>query len=447
MDKKLKIVVLVFFGLFIAFLILPQLIKNDTIEQNVLDISTENNNAEVIQSRGNEDYLSTLAGHGKPVYKIFFENSGSMNGYVRGNTRIKNAISDLVHKINGYNLADSIELYWLNSKAEPRNGNLNSFITSLNPGAFQEHSRGNINETDMSKRFRIVLERIENNNVGIMISDCLLLPRIGEDETIMELLPRNRIEVYSHFTNKLREQNLNTLVLQVYSNYNGIYYDYQNPMNTSNNQRINNQDRPYFIWIFGKEQYLAEFISVLGNIEYIQEDLNNKHYFFIRNEGGINYRAFPNPRIGSYSLCRSNPHTCIENARPETRGNLNGFFQFPIAVDFSNLPLEKSYYEDPDNYIISENYTLSITRFDHDNFTHLLHMRTDNLRTELVEVKLINQIPKWVDDYNLYDDSDILDPEKINKTFGIKYLFNGVHEAYIMHSDVYYFEISISVNR
>ncbi len=84
---------------------------------------------------------------------------------------------------------------------------------------------------------------------------------------------------------------------------------------------------------------------------------------------------------------------------------------------------------------------------EHPVFTHRLNLKTENLQTGVVEIKLINKIPGWVDNYNLYDDTDILNPEHINKTFGIKYLFKGVHEAYIKHSDKNYFEISISVNR
>ncbi len=443
MDKKLKIGLLVLLGLFISFVILSQLVKYDR-EERIADASTDNDTKGVVGPNG-----LPMPKADKPVYKIFFENSGSMNGYVRGNTRIKNTIRDLVRSIEAYDLAEKVEMYWLNSIAEIRPGDLGAFIENLNREAFQSQSEGNLSETDMSQRLGIVLENIEKNNVGIMISDCLLLPRIGHGTTIKHLLPQNKTEVFHQFNSKLSNQGFNTLVLQLFSNFTGVYYDYKNPMYTSNNQYINNKDRPYYLLVFGKDQYLAEFISVKDQISYIQEDLNNSHYFFLLEDRDISYRVVPNPRTGSYSPCKDNPHNCIENARPETMGELNGVFQFPVAVDFSKLPLNESYYTDPDNYWVSDGYTLSITEIEHEQFTHRLNLRTENLQNQDVEVRLINQIPGWVNNYNLYDDTDILDPENIEKTFGLKYLFEGAHRGYLTHSQYsdYYFEISISVNQ
>jgi len=448
MDKKLKIGVISIFVILGTIIIIAILLNNQ-------DNGLNHHSGPNIRTSPDNDTVTDAATEtaetkgGLPVYRIYFENSGSMNGYVNGNTRIINAINDLVRSIEAYNLAERVEMFWLNSMAENRPGELDSFIENLNRDAFQRLSEGDLSETDMSKRFSIVLENLQSDHVDIMVSDCLLLPRIDEGETIMELLPRNKTEVFHQFARKLSNQSFNTLVLQMFSNFTGVYYDYQNPMYTSSNQYINNQDRPYFIWVFGEEQYLADFNSILDNISYIQQDLNNTHYFFLLEDRNIDHRVMPRPRIGRYSLCSDNPHNCIENARSETMGSLGGVFQFPVAVDLSQLPLNESYYTDPDNYWVSDDYTLDITEFDHQHFTHLLNLRTDNLQNQNVDVKLINQIPDWVNNYNLYDDTDILDTDNIEKTFGIKYLFEGAHRGYHTHSryNDYHFEISISVNR
>ena len=443
MDKKLKIASISIIAL--LALILGMALFVDTSPKS---ISTNSKAGQSIANNNDSNnHKAVLAAETQnilPVYKIFFENSGSMNGYVRGNTRIKNAIFDLVTRIDGYNLSDNIELFWLNSLVEKRNNDLNHFVNNLTPNAFQNQSNGITSETNMAARFNLVLENIQDNEVGIMISDCLLLPRIGENETIMELLPRNRTEIYRHFTARLRERNFSTLVLQVFSDFHGPFFDFRNPMSPAQ-QHIHNRDRPYYIWIFGKPEHIKMFNEHLPNIPEIQRDLRNNHHFALYDSDGLPFRVLITPKIGSFTLDLHNPRNRINNAR----GNLQGVFEFAVGVDFSSFPMGEEYYTNPNNYELTPGYSIRIEENNRPNLTHTLRLRTNSLRTEIIEIKLKNQVPSWVEEYNLYDDSNINSPDQIEKTFGIKYIFKGVHEGYLTHADYneHFFNIQIDVNQ
>lgn len=447
MDKKFKIASISIIALLV--LILGMALFVDTSPKSITNNSKAGQS--IAENDDSNDYQADFAAvtqNEQPVYKIFFENSGSMNGYVRGNTRIKNAIFDLVTRIEGYDLSDNIELFWLNSLVERRNNDLNHFVNNLNPDAFRNQSIGNTSETNMAARFKLVLENIQDNEVGIMISDCLLLPRIGESGTIRELLPRNRIEIYRHFTTSLRERNYSTLVLQVFSDFNGPFFDFRNPMSPAR-QHIQNRDRPYYIWIFGKPEQINWFNEHLPNIPEIQRDLRNSHHFALWESDALSNRVLITPRIGSFKLDLQNPQSRINNARAASTGTLSGVFEFAVGVDFSSFPMGEEYYTNPDNYDLTPGYSISIEENTRPDFTHTLRLRTNTLRTETVEIKLKNQVPAWVEDYNLYDDSNINSPDQIEKTFGIKYIFKGIHEGYLTHADYneHFFNIQIHVNQ
>ena len=448
MDKKLKIASISIIALLALIIGLALFVdtspKSITTNRKAGPSITNNDN-----SNDHKAALAQATPSNQPVYKIFFENSGSMNGYVCMEcTRIKDAVRELVRRIEGHNLSDNIKLFWLNSIVEQRNNDLNDFIKNLTQEAFQQESRGNRSETDIAARFKLLLENIQDNEVGIMISDCLLLPNIPAGLTIKHLLTENSIEIYGHFNAKLKERNFSTLVLQVFADFNGPYYDFQNPMSPAQ-QNITNRDRPYYIWIFGKPGHISKFNEHLPNFSAIQRNLRNSHHFALYDSDGLPYRVLIAPKIGSFTLDLNNPRTQINNARAESIGNLQGVFEFAVGVDFSSFPMGEEYFTNPDNYELTPGYSIRIEENNSPNLTHTLRLRTNTLQTETVEIKLKNQVPDWVEEYNLYDDTNINSPDQIEKTFGIKYIFKGVHEGYLTHADYneHFFNIQIHVNQ
>jgi hypothetical protein len=69
---------------------------------------------------------------GKPVLRIYMENSGSMDGFVTLNTQFKNALGHLLAKADGY--YDDTKLFFVNDDVydAPICQDLNNFVLKLN---------------------------------------------------------------------------------------------------------------------------------------------------------------------------------------------------------------------------------------------------------------------------------------------------------------------------
>ena len=431
MDKKLKIISIIV-GVLIAIVISGALI-----------FSPENTRQKEEQGLITDDV--DISVDSKPQYKVFFENTGSMNGYVRGNTRVKDVLHDLLANIQTHSLSDNeINLNFVNSVVIPTQTGISGFRDALDPAVFSElcsqYPGCSLGDTYFPDIYKTTLNSISENDVGIWISDCI--PSTGDEVSTREVLNRQSIEIRRIFSEKLMEYNFNTLVLHLSSNYNGQYWD-----KYENTTYINNVDRPYYIWVFGKTAYLEELKEVIEQTGLLQQGLLNYHHFFFYDSGPLEYSIRPNPKIGNFSLVPGNPYK-IDNARAETSGHLSGVFQFPVYIDFSELPLDESYYTNPANYELCSHYTMEIESTDRDGYTHLMRLRTENLQSETLEIRLKNQLPKWVYYQHLYDDSDILSEEQIDKTFGFKYLLRGVHDAYMARQgyEEYYFNLKLYIN-
>ena len=104
----------------------------------------------------------------KPVYNVFIENSMSMDGYVRGNSDFKNAIygflSDVLLKTNG--LADSMNLFYINSKLLPFRPDLTDFIEKLSPSTFSERG-GERGTSDIHNVLKTALAATNKGQVAV----------------------------------------------------------------------------------------------------------------------------------------------------------------------------------------------------------------------------------------------------------------------------------------
>ncbi|GEM_PF-4500812 len=440
MDKKLKTITISVITVVALLIVLALIIKPETNSENGF---IEDSNSEEGQAAAAP--LTSVSS--KPTYKVFFENTGSMNGYVRENSRLKDVLHDLLANIENPNLTDNeLNLNFVNNVIIPRDSDISNFRNELNPSIFRELCQQfpgcNLGDTYFPDIFETTLNDISKNDVGIWISDCI--PSTGDDVSTREELNQQSIELRRIFSKKLMEYKFNTLVLHLNSNYNGQYWDKNEDITY-----IENIDRPYYIWIFGKEDYIKELKSVIEQTRLLQQDLLNYHYFFFYDSEKLDYRISPHPRTGNFTLEPQSPQNTIKNAQAETLGQLSGEFQFPVYVDFSEFPMSESYYTNPANYDISPHYSIEIETTDSEEHTHIIKLTTENLQSETLELRLKNQLSEWIYDYHLYADTDILSDEQIDKTFGLKYLFKGTHDAYLAQQEYreHFFNLTININK
>ncbi|MDR3251423.1 MAG: hypothetical protein LBT42_07175 [Tannerella sp.] len=82
-----------------------------------------------------------------PVINVYIENSGSMDGYVRGVTEFEQAVYNYLSDIKISGVADSLNLFYINSKVIPQGSGsdiavIEDFILKLEPSSFSQKGGG-----------------------------------------------------------------------------------------------------------------------------------------------------------------------------------------------------------------------------------------------------------------------------------------------------------------
>lgn len=377
----------------------------------------------------------------KPVYNIYLENSGSMDGFVKGVTDFEHAIYNLLVDITNNHLADSINLNYINSVIIPNNPDIADFIENLEPENFRQKG-GNRSSSNMSNIFKTILNRTYDNCVSVFISDCVFSPGSGADAN--EYLVKQQIAIKDNFAQRLDQINFTTIVFQLNSQFNGSYYNRLNqPVHLSGN-------RPYFIWMFGKHEFIADLLNKIKPENFKGGGVKN-FYCMYNGEKFFSHGIMISPRLGTYERDKKNPGTSLIKARKADKGVHKGKFQFSLGVDYKKSLLIEDFISDTLNYEYPANYNLEIIKCNITgiNYSHILKLTTGFLRTETVNIRFINSIPGWITEITSEDDQFITSTGENDKSFGFSYLVEGIYEAYKMknNGDNKLYEINISVNQ
>jgi hypothetical protein len=228
------------------------------------------------------------------------------------------------------------------------------------------------------------------------------------------------------------------IILHLKGGFKGTYYDHLNNKIVFDNLI----ERPFYIWFIGTKTQIEKVIQS-KLLEELDGSYINKTIFQPAINEVVRYKIMSNPLHGTFD--RKNLVNNVIEKPTKSKGNQNlGLFGFTIAVDFSKGIQDASYYLDTSNYNVSNGtYKLVIEEIkDKSNpnlsgFTHLLKLQTNEIREEDLKIELIGKAPSWVYDYTSDDDSRILiDKSEQQKTFGLKYLVEGISEAFYPKSNL-----------
>jgi hypothetical protein len=379
---------------------------------------------------------------------VYLENSGSMNGYVEGVTDFENSIYDMLGNIKTNELCDSLNLNFINNTiTNPKKNvlapDIRDFVNKLSPTTFKNHG-GDLTSSDLTDVIKKMLNKTNDNNLSILISDLVFSP--GSGAKAGEYLNNQKVSIRINLTQKIQTQNLAVAIYQLQTNFSGYYYD------LNNNPTLFNGKRPYYIWIFGNEQMISHILKdqIIRNSD--PHILNKAVFTSTKSIEHVEAKVVRANKIGDF---RSEGHTGITEARSE-----QGNFSFSVAVNFGQNLRDPSYFSDSGNYISSNpNYKIqsrALTEVElqsvaYKGYTHLIQLSTNKLVPEVISVKVISQIPQWVFKYSNLDDSNISsDIIQQTQTFGLKHLFEGVSGAFnskpnIKDNIISEFKISIKV--
>ncbi|MEM9675945.1 MAG: hypothetical protein AAF992_25365 [Bacteroidota bacterium] len=386
---------------------------------------------------------------------VYLENSGSMDGYVRGNTQFEDAIYRMLVDLNYW--ADTLSLNYINSQPIPYRQDISQFISDLEPQEFQQRG-GNRGNSDLNKILAQVASQASRGEVSVLISDFIFSVKGGNTE---ELLNNQKISLYNTFRQQLAQSPFSTYIIKLSSEFTGSYYD-KNDQPLS----LDGVARPYYVWVMGPNnalQSLRQQINFSGldgyQTSYLLSDGSaSEPPFYTVLSNTLNTGSFRTDRdYASAEYVRG-----IEKVETGRRGETYQF-SFTIAIDLASIPAEESYLTDPYNYQV-EGYQLdSIIRVEQiervhprdqalidGKASHVLVVSTKQTNYPDLSVSLLKQTPAWVVNTSSTSDTRILRSEEQQKqTFGLQYLVEGVEEAYeqVFNNQDTYFTAKVSVKK
>ena len=371
--------------------------------------------------------------------QVFLENSHSMDGYVKGTTEFEAAVSDLLVLLGSNYQKDNIYPNFINNRVYPLKENLREMtieqlISTLEPNS-ATYRQGNQNESKLNSILGMVLKETTANTISVLISDFIysLDNRKLDTEGALNF---EKSLTKDAFLTKFKQGNTATVFIKLQSKFSGSYYDKNNKVIS-----LNNEIRPYYVCFFGKPDQIDDLLSKI-DVTKLQGYQNRYILKPSQQTNDIFYTVLKiKNKLGSFEPSRDNRNYVhnIENATFE-----DGKFRFTIAVDFKNVGVDLAYLEDTANYKITGDFVIEkIERCSRTGFapreqsdwrvatncTHLITVRAlHNFPSQTLSIDLKDQIPKWI--YQTNTDNDVAKNLVMNKTFGLKYLIQGISESY-----------------
>lgn len=391
-----------------------------------------------------------------PVVNVYIENSGSMFGYINGNTEFKTDIRELLTLIKFHYGDKNVHLSFINSKIYPiTTTNKMDYITSLTPSIFKV---GNTFSSNMNDVFEQVLNKTSKNTISILISDCIYSVKGNADDLTVQ-----KTGTKDAFLTKSKGKfNITTAIVKLNSKFNGIYYDMNN-----GKHKVDNEMRPYYMVLMGSNVALNDITSKVDFSSEKMKGYQNKVILSSNNYSKQIYYTLVNTKNdnGRYRISREastrDADKGMENIELNDRSD--GNFTFSIAVDLSLVPVEADYSSNKNNYKITEgNYKIkSIQKFNpklllptslplleknNKKPTHFITFEATTKNFTNLKCILENKIPDWINLTSTENDTNLNSSK--NKTFGFKYLIEGISEAnqIINPKSKDFFEMNLTIN-
>jgi len=420
--------------------------------------NVDENKEEIVTNESSDDTIAV----GEIKFKFFLENSGSMWGYEGLGTDgdFKLAITKLLNTIPERKTGKNM-LYIVNNEIHNFDKTYKDFITSGDIYS-DIKSIGDPKYTDFKTIFDSIMSNTMEDELSIFVSDLTYSTKdmavknnvriLGEAKSLTE-------SVFKEYSNK------DIVIIKLLSDFNGSYYVYNQPCGGHQYKGL----RPYYIMLFATPRVMDEIFT-------------NDNYKEFRNfEGLKNYQdyylfACKNRKNPFYTILTGNAKNRSTSMKAEKNkqedGAVHGVekisptrtgdYYITLAVDLRDYFMKEEVKTNPENYIVSSKNNFEIDEIvpieegmiaqNEKNLvgsaTHLIILHTnDAVRTEEITIEMPNRLPDWIGKSSTDDDTKMgLDSDFQNKTFGLKYICEGIHEAYYGTAETpLYFKLSIKV--
>jgi hypothetical protein len=368
----------------------------------------------------------------KPIVNVYIENSGSMNGYVKGVTEFEQAVYNYLTDIKISGISDSLNLFYINSKVIPQGSDIEDFILKLEPQSFQKKG-GDLGTSDIANVLKSVLSETQENEIAILVTDGIFSP--GKRKDASQYLVNQQIGIKNSMAEYLKlYPNTAVILYMLSSHFDGYYY------NREDSKTYIKTQRPFFIWLIGPMDQLDKLQGAVPNSIFKGSGIQNSFSITCGNKE-VNYAV--KMGSGKFDLDRKSPKNTIKNLEKDTRGKQNTA-RFSVNANLSGFLLDNDYLKNDSNYEKnSKDFNLTVSEAANNSFgyTHQLNLSSENVHKGVISIKLKTQIPQWVEEVNDDDGSIPLE----GKTYGIKYQISGIYEAFTF-SNNFYTELKININ-
>jgi len=398
--------------------------------------------------------------------KIYIENSGSMFGYVKGSTQLKDALQNLLVDLKYIYDEENIELYFINSKIHksPIKSELTEFAEKLSPYSIKIGETGSSN---LNNIFKQVTSEIGENSISILLSDFIY--SIKGKNSIALLGEQQALTKDVFLTASKKGQDLTTNVYQFFSDFDGTYYDFNNKPDQLQ------ASRPYYFAVIGGQKNVSSFTAKVGALFRNYSGYSNEYLLTGENFSIENYSVLTatlnNGRLKP--VRKRGTAIQVREIELEESSRSNDNTEIAIVVDLSDLKITENYKTNRTNYIIEnevfslksigvvnekeiqfeDGSTIIISPADLLNIdfspTHVFVFKANDKTIENLNFTLNRNIPNWIFESSLSDDSDLAsNTKKQSKTFGLNYLIDGITDAYLQATKKdQYFNINIPIHK
>lgn len=368
----------------------------------------------------------------KPNVNVYVENSGSMDGYVKGGvTDFENIIYSYLSDIKISGLTDTLNLFYINSEVYPYASDtsvdvevLRDFIEKLEPETFKARGSkgGKRGTSDISQIIESVLKRTGEHDISIMITDGIFSP--GKNKKADEYLQNQEVGIKIAMANHLKRCPETMVVLYMMtSKFTGTYYD-----KTDKKYNINGEDRPFYMWIFGQYRDLVDLRNEIPDNKFKGNGVVKK-FEISKLSADLNYRIKP---VGKKD---KDPIYEIKKDDEVSVKKQSFGYKFIVQVDYNDygLILGDDYLLDADNYQIGDTtVSVKVKKLQSNNgYSHELSFELS--KDFFPRGSIEKELKVWFNDFK-EDWSDVNDdeggPAVYGKTYGIKYQVEGICDAY-----------------
>ena len=408
-------------------------VTHETVEQETSDDIIDSTIDTVQDNMTMNTGMKSIEITGAPVLNVYVENSGSMDAYVSGGSDLRNVVHTYVSNV-GMSAVQCREtnMYFINSKIIPQGSDINKFVNNITPQKFRT-AGGKRGASDMADIFQRIVPST-NDTISILVSDCIVSPGSADAS---EYLGQQKGNIETTFFNYAKQPNMSVLVYRFEGNFNGNYYDKTNKASKYTGKR------PFYLWVIGSDKYLQEFRHFESRLN---AKIQNK-CIFTHHQDAINYAIILNKR---YKPSKKDPKHSIEKAKLAVMPTSNGkkVLTIPINVDYSKLLVNEAYLMDVKNYQTdNDNYkVISVKKSNSSDYTHTVTVQATSNAATTVTISLLNRLAGWVYHFNEEDGTAIAGTENEDKTYALKYVMGGVHDAFTRETDKLC-EFSININK